>query len=211
MTQKPRIAVIGGSGKAGKYLVRELLNQGYFLKLLLRHPENFQDKNPNIEVVQGDARDYEAVRVLLEGCGAVVSALGQPAGQPPVFSQATQNVLRAMGEQGVKRYILVSGVAVDTPLDRKSTWAQTATDWMKANYPDTTADKQAECQLLAESDAAWTLVRSPWIQLTEVGDEVKASREDCPGEAVSASALARFLVAQLTSEEYLRQVPFVAN
>ncbi len=35
MKQKIKIAVLGGGGRTGKYLVTELLNQEYHIKLLL--------------------------------------------------------------------------------------------------------------------------------------------------------------------------------
>ncbi|GHB68083.1 NAD(P)-dependent oxidoreductase [Persicitalea jodogahamensis] len=211
MKQKPKVAVIGGTGKAGKYLVKELLRQNFPFKLLLRNPDNFSIETTLAELVAGDARNYEAVRTLLEDCQAVISTLGQPAGQPAIFSQATENVLRAMEGTITTRFIVITGAPVDAPGDRKGEWAQTATDWMKANYPETTNDKQVEYQKLTESQVAWTLVRLPWIELTEVEQDVKVSLEDCPGETVSASALARFLVAQLTDDTYVRQAPFVAT
>lgn len=40
MVKRTKIAVIGGGGRTGKYLVSQLLNQGFHVKLLLRNPEN---------------------------------------------------------------------------------------------------------------------------------------------------------------------------
>ena len=82
---------------------------------------------------------------------------------------------------------------------------------MKTHYPDTTADKQEEYALLAGSQARWTLVRLPRIELTNERSELSISLEDCPGEMVSAKSLAHFLVEQLTSDQYVGQAPFVAN
>ena len=76
-----KIAILGGTGKSGKYLVERLLDYGFQLKLLLRNPENFTIKNPLIELVSGDARDYESVKLLLKDCQAVISTLGQPKGE----------------------------------------------------------------------------------------------------------------------------------
>ncbi|MPR33496.1 NAD(P)-dependent oxidoreductase [Salmonirosea aquatica] len=211
MEQKIKIAVLGGTGKAGTYLVQELLRQGFPLRLLLRSPENFQINTPLIELVAGDARNYEDVRALTKDCQAVISALGQPVGEVSIFSQATRNVLQAMQEQQICRYILLTGLNVDTPLDQKNPSVQAATEWMKTNYPNTTADKQVEYQLLAESTVDWTLVRLPWIHLTDSAEDVNVSLEDCPGDGVSAGALARFVVDQLSKGTYVRKAPFVAN
>jgi uncharacterized protein YbjT (DUF2867 family) len=38
MEQFIKIAVIGGTGKAGKYLVKKLINRGFKIKVLLRNP-----------------------------------------------------------------------------------------------------------------------------------------------------------------------------
>ena len=75
MKQQIKIAVLGGGGRTGKYLVTRLLKQGYTLKLLLRHPEDFFLKYPSVEVMKGDAIDPEAIRSLLEGCHAVISTV----------------------------------------------------------------------------------------------------------------------------------------
>lgn len=211
MEQKIKIAILGGTGKAGSYLVQELLHQGFSLKLLLRNPENFLLNNPLIQVVQGDARTYESVQAVTAGCQAVISALGQPTGEAPIFSQATQNVLRAMQKWNITRYISLTGLNVDTPFDQKNPKVQAATDWMRTNYPKTTTDKQVEYELLTQSAVDWTLVRVPWIHLTNSTEDVIVSLADCPGEGVSAGALARFLVAQLDDTTYLGQAPSVAN
>jgi putative NADH-flavin reductase len=211
MQNNIKIAVIGGTGKSGKYLVQRLLSQAFHLMILVRNPERCQIKSPLIEIIQGDARNFEAVRSLIEGCQAVISTLGQPKGEGPIFSQATAHVIRSMNEYGIKRYILITGLNVDTAFDKKSAKTAFATEWMKNNYPLTTADKQREYELLSESDIDWTLVRLPLIELTEKKSEWKASLEDCPGEKISATDLADFLIGQLFDDGYIRKAPFIAN
>lgn len=211
MQKDKKIAVIGGTGKSGKYLVQRLLSQGLAFKMLVRNPSSVQIESPLVELIQGDARDYAAVHSLLEDCRAVISTLGQPKGETPIFSPATINVIRSMKEWGIKRYILTTGLNVDTPFDKKDAKTAGATEWMKANYPLTTADKQREMEVLLESDIDWTLVRLPLIELTDVMSEIKVSLENCPGEKISATALADFLIGQLAGEEYVGRAPFIAN
>jgi nucleoside-diphosphate-sugar epimerase len=206
-----KIAVIGGTGKSGKYLVKLLLSQGFHLKLLLRNPETFQIKSPLIEVVQGDARAYESVQLLAEGCQSILSMLGQPKGEPTIFSQATKNVIRAMKRFNIERYIVTTGLNVDTPFDRKGVKTKIATDWMKANYPVTTSDKQYEFEVLSGSDINWTLVRLPMIEQTDLRSKMIVNLEDCPGEKISAPDLAHFVVAQLSDNAYAGKAPFIAN
>lgn len=211
MEQIKKIAVIGGTGKSGKYLVEQLLKKGCHFKLLLRNPDNLKITSPLIEVVAGDVRDYKSVLALVDGCQAVISTLGQPKGEPTIFSQATKNVLRSMSECNIQRYILITGLSVDTPDDNKSSKAKFATEWMKTNYSETTADKQIEFSVLSESNIKWTLVRLPLIEQTEEKSEINVSLEDCPGDKISATNLALFLIEQLSTDKFVKNSPFIAN
>ena len=211
MTPHIKVAVIGGTGKAGKYIVKNLLTQGFSIKVLLRHPEKFQINNPLIEIVQGDARDLLAIRQLLKDCQALISAVGQPAGEPSVFSQVTRNIIQVMHEYKISRYLLITGLNVDTPFDQKGPKTKFGTDWMKANYPLTTADKQVEYETLVESDIDWTLVRLPMIEQTDAINEVEVDLEDCPGDQISATDLALFLIRQLTDQTYIKKAPFISS
>jgi putative NADH-flavin reductase len=206
-----KVAVIGGTGKSGKYLVKQLMNQGIGFKILLRNPENFSISSPLIEVVKGDARDYNSIHSLISGCQAVISTLGQPKGESSIFSQATRNVIQSMNEFDVKRYILTTGLNVDTEFDNKSPKTKFATEWMKTNYPETTSDKQEEYNILSQNKVDWTLVRLPLIEQTDLRNKTSVSLEDCPGDKISATDLAQFLIEQLSDEIFIRKSPFIAN
>ncbi|MFT3793172.1 NAD(P)-dependent oxidoreductase [Flavobacterium sp.] len=209
----PKIAVIGGTGKAGKYLVQELLAQGFPVKLLLRNPDRLPIEHPLIETLVGNANKYDDVKSLLQNCGAIISTLGlgQPHSEKNIFSTATGHILKAMEQLGIKRYIVITGLNVDTPFDHKGTHTQQGTDWMKMHFPETTADKQKEYELLSSSQLDWTLVRLPLIEQTLLRNETNVSLEDCPGEKISATDLAVFLIEQLQSGTYIRKSPFIAN
>lgn len=213
MQQYTKIAVIGGTGKAGKYLVNQLIQRGFHLKLLLRNPEKFSIKNPLIEVIKGDVKDYDTVLSLLKDSEAVISALGlgQPISETSIFSKATSNILQAMQVSDIQRYIVITGINVDTPFDKKSLKTQFATDWMYANYPNSTADKQKEYEILSASNIDWTLVRLPLIEQTDEVCDVQISLEDCVGDKISATNLANFLIEQLTDNQYVKQSPFISN
>lgn len=211
MKQTFKLAILGGSGKAGTYLVKTLIKQNYSIKLLLRTPETFKITGPSTEVVKGDARHYESIRSVVKGCQAVISTLGQPRGETSIFSQATRNVIDAMNEFNIKRYIVTTGLNVNTPFDKKSEKVRMATEWMEANYPKTTLDKQVEYEVLSQSDIDWTLVRLPLIQLTDDRSKIYPSLEDCLGDQISSSDLADFLIDQLSDTTFVRKAPFIAN
>lgn len=213
MKQDIKIAVIGGTGKSGQYLVRELINQGFTFKLLVRNPKNFQSDYPNVEVFIGDASDYDSIAKLVEGCHAIISTLGLgiPPSEPTLFSKATTNILQAMQECNVQRYIVTTGLNVNTPQDQKGPKATFATHWMYENFPVSTANKQLEYDLLTQSAVDWTLVRLPQIELVDEKPEITVSLEDCPGDKISATSLACFLIEQLNDQEFVKKSPFIVN
>ena len=105
MEQNIKIAIIGGTGKAGRFLVKELVNQGFKIKVLTRNPDKLDITHDQIEKINGDVTNYESVYSLLQGCTSVVSTLGQSKGNNPVFSVAAKNIVMAMNQLHIKRYI----------------------------------------------------------------------------------------------------------
>ncbi|WP_291147808.1 NAD(P)-dependent oxidoreductase [Flavobacterium sp. UBA7680] len=205
-----KVAVLGGGGRTGKYLVNQLLKEGFSLKLLLRNPENFEIQNPNIEIIQGDALDFESIKLLLKDCQAVVSTIGQRKDEPLVASAVTNNVLKAMNEYGIECYVLLAGLNIDTPFDKKSEKTIMATDWMKTNFPVIQEDRQKAYNLLVESDANWTQVRVPFIEFTDNSSDIAVNLEDCLGDKISAFDIAEFMVKEMTGSNYSRQSPFIS-
>lgn len=206
-----KVAVLGGGGRTGKYLVNQLLKEGFSIKLLLRHPEDFTIQNQNIEIIKGDAISSKSIQLLLEGCDTVVSTIGQRQGEPLVASSATTNILKTMNNFGIKRYILLAGLNIDTPFDKKSVKTTLATEWMKTNFPIIQEDRQKTYDLLVNSNVDWTLVRVPFIEFTAVNSEIIVDLEDCPGDKINAGDIANFIVEQIHDTKFVRKSPFITN
>jgi putative NADH-flavin reductase len=211
MDQRTTIAVLGGGGRTGKFLIPKLIDQGYRSKVLLRSPENFAFHHPLVEVVEGDATDPAVILELIKNSQAVVSTLGQRKNEPLVALTATHNILQAMIAHKIRRYILVAGINIDTPFDRKSMQTTSATEWMKANFPLIHEDRQKAYRALSESLLDWTLVRVPMIEFTETKESLMVNLEDCLGSKIAADAIADFLIQQLTDNRFFRQAPFIAT
>ena len=69
MEKIKKVAVIGGTGKSGKYLVKQLIHRQIPIKILVRNPDHFQlkdhlDESPFIEVVQGDLVGFQLDRAV---------------------------------------------------------------------------------------------------------------------------------------------------
>ena len=211
MEKYNKIAVIGGTGKAGKYLVNQLVSQGFQIKVLMRNPDKFKPDHPSVEKVTGNAINYESVLSLFQGCDAVISTLGQTKGESPVFNQSTRNIIQVMNSLNISRYIVITGLTIDTPYDKKGLRTRLLSKIMKLIFPVVIADKQKEYSILSESNLDWTIVRLPLIEQTDSKGTVKQSLTDCPGKKISATDLACFLIDQLADDQYIRKSPFIAN
>lgn len=205
-----KTAVLGGGGRTGTYIVNQLLKQGFSIKLLLRNLESFSIQNDQIEIIKGDALDLEAVQLLLQDCKAVISTVGHRKDEPLVAGLATKNILEVMNRYEIDRYILLAGLNIDTPFDKKGTKTQMASDWMKTNFPLIQEDRQKAYKLLEESTVSWTQVRVPFIEFTNSSSEIAISLEDCLGDKINAHDIAKFMIREMQESKYSRKSPFIS-
>jgi NADH dehydrogenase len=75
------VTVIGGSGFLGRYAVRALAKEGWRIRVAMRRPHLAPELRVmgdvgQIELVQANLRDQDAVRRALEGAEAVVNLVG---------------------------------------------------------------------------------------------------------------------------------------
>jgi putative NADH-flavin reductase len=206
-----KVALIGATGKVGKPLLNQLLNQGYQVKSLIRKPQSYPISHPSLEIVAGDIKDLETAIELVKGCDAVISVIGQLKDEPLISSLAASNLIQAMNREQISRYIFLTGLTLDMPGDQKSAANQQGSTWMKQTFPIVVADKEKAVELLQKSNIDWTIVRLPWIEETEEKKELLVDLQDCPGEKVSTTGLAAFLIEQLNDPTFIRKAPFVAS
>src|SRR5690349_2998072 len=108
------ILVFGASGKTGHELVQQGLLQGHSVTAFVRDPAKLTVKNDRLKVVKGDVKDPAAVASAMKNQDAVLSALGvsKPLKSDPVVIEGIRNIIRAMQQMNVKRFIYLSFMAV---------------------------------------------------------------------------------------------------
>lgn len=116
-----RVAVIGGTGFVGSYLVDELVRQGHHPVLLVRPGSESKVVHPErCELIKGDVKDADALRQTLKGCDAVIYTIGilREFKSKGVTFEALQyeGAARTMDlalAENVKRFLLMSANAVE--------------------------------------------------------------------------------------------------
>jgi putative NADH-flavin reductase len=104
-----RITVFGASGRTGRAIVEQGLEDGHEVVAFVRDASGFDASGERLEVHEGDARDSEAVADAIRGSDAVISvlALGR-AEDEPEHSDATRSVVEAAGNEGVRRIVVAA-------------------------------------------------------------------------------------------------------
>ncbi len=115
-----KVALVGGTGFVGSYLVDALLERGHMPRLLVREGSAGKVvQAERCEAVTGDAEDEGALRRLLEGCDAAIHLIGILREFPAkgVTFEGSQyespvRLMRLAQEAGIKRFLLMSANGV---------------------------------------------------------------------------------------------------
>lgn len=143
------VAIIGGTGFVGGYLVDALLDKGHAPALLVRPGSAHKARRAdNCRVVEGDLGSVRAIETLLEGCTAVIYNVGILREFPTqgISYEETQyagvvRTIEAAQKHGVTRILLMSSNGVE----------QARTGYQKTKY-------RAE-QAVKESGLRYTIFR----------------------------------------------------
>ena len=208
-----KVAIIGGSGKVGRFLIQRVSDAGYLMRILMRNPDKIKPIDKRMEIVQGNARDIASIRSLLQGCDTVLNALGQrkDKDEAPIFSTATSHVLAVMKELGIRRYILVRAFSIDAPGDHKDLRTRLISRLVRWVIPEIWADWQKELDVLLGTNVEWTMVRIPILVDEPSLGQVRVDLASPPGKKMSGWDVANFVVAQITEPTYVRKAPFIGN
>lgn len=96
-----KVAIIGGSGRAGRAISAELARRGHQVTAISRHPENAVEAE-GVTAVAGDVNEAAALVESLHGHDAVVSAV--------MFSDTDPaSLVGIVRTSGVPRYLVVGG------------------------------------------------------------------------------------------------------
>lgn len=213
---KGRLAILGGTGRTGRLLIDMALAAGYELRVLARDPSRLHRQDPRLTPVQGDARDPAALATLLEGVDAVLSGLGPVRGETGdkakvgVMTGAAQALAQAMPQAGVTRLVTLTGAGVHQPGDRPKPIDHVIRTALRLLQPDVLRDSVGHVEGLRASTLDWTVVRVPMLQ-DGPAQPVKVGMVGDIGPRVSRATTAAFMLAQLDSDQYLRQAPAISH
>jgi len=182
------VAILGGTGKTGKFGVKGALQRGHNVRILARNPDKvktiFNDlfgedegaaQFEKVTVVKGGVKDEKAIKELVTGADVVVSFLGMIDKNVWVVEPGIKQIMSAMKDSGsTGKLVCLSAMGV------RDSWYQTrASHWafgpltayviiplfLKNVYADMeAAEKLMEEEWGKEGGLTTTIVRAPVLK-----------------------------------------------
>lgn len=117
-----RILVAGATGYLGRYAVKALKEQGYWVRVLVRNPRSLRNPgrhlSPQIdryvdEIFQGEVTKPESIKGVCEGVDFVFTSVGitrqrDEMGYQDVDYQGNVNLLREAKASGIEKFMYIS-------------------------------------------------------------------------------------------------------
>jgi putative NADH-flavin reductase len=203
-----KIAIFGATGRTGQFLLEQGLTAGHEVAVLARDLSKVKTTDKRLRVVQGSAKEADAIAEVVRGADVVISAMGGGHGTLTTFAE---NVLAAMKHANVKRLVSLIGASVQRPGDPKSLGWRMLHLITRIVASKVLADGEAHAWLVAESEAAYTLVRPPRLADGPATGRIKhgLSLRVGPTSSISRADLATFMLQCAVENLYVREAPFV--
>lgn len=212
MTQ--RILLFGATGDTGSALLDQALHKGLRVRAAERDfPSGFRS-HERLETAEADLLD-PGLADLMDGVDHVISAVGLPRdprtliNPPPLYTEGTVNIVKAMRKAGVKRYVTISAAFVD-PEASVPLWFRAASAPLDRIFRQM-ADMERILRVC--DDLEWTAVRPGWLLNREFTGDFETSLDDLPPGTLRTrrADLASFMLDCALGEKHVHERPFIAR
>lgn len=220
--EKPTIAVLGATGRTGRWIVEEALQRGYFVQALVRDKSRLTIWHENLTIIEGTPESRKDLRATMKGCEAVLGALNisrkqewwlwsELTASSTFLSAVASKVVEVANEMNIKRCLVVT--AWGTAETKKDLPA--AFRWMidLTNIGVTYRDHERQDLIWEKSGLDWTIVRP--VGLTNSMEEKSIqillnSSTAKPAMIISRRMVALFMLDALEQGTYIHQMPIIS-
>jgi uncharacterized protein YbjT (DUF2867 family) len=191
--------------------VREAGAQGHSVVALVRSKTKATDL-ADAELVEGDARDEQALSRALENCSGVISSLGTPVSplrEVTLLSIATRALVTAMERRNVRRLVCITGLGAGDSCGHGGFLFDHL--FFPLLLRNVYADKDRQEEIVRASKLDWVLVRPVVLTDKPARGTVRAETDlsGIHGGTVARGDVAKFVVQQLTDDTWLRRAPVI--
>ncbi|NUP18462.1 MAG: SDR family NAD(P)-dependent oxidoreductase [Streptomyces sp.] len=210
------VTVFGATGGIGRHVVRQLLDEGHQVTVLVRSPAKLAITHPALTILTGSLSDRAAVEQAVTGADAVISALGPSMKRSVTGTPLTDGahiIVAATREQKVDRFIGLATPSLADPQD-KPHWKHKVLPVMaRLMFPNALIELRGMTEAVTDSDLDYTIARITNPTNKPATGHVRSGflGHDRVGSVMSREDIAAFLVSQLTDTRYRRAMPAISN
>jgi uncharacterized protein YbjT (DUF2867 family) len=202
-----KVLVLGATGGSGRLIVRDALAKGHSVVALVRSKASAD--LPGVDMIEGDARDEGTLLRALDGCDAVISALGTGMGfrKVDLLAVATRALVTAMTRKGVRRLVCISALGVGDSHGHGGFVFDRLFQPLLLSHAY--KDKDGQEAAIRASSLDWVVPRPARLTDDPARGSVRAVTDlaAVKGGKIARADVARFVVEQLTTDTWLRRTP----
>ncbi len=207
-----KLIIFGPTGSTGRQVVTQALQQGHDVTAFARSPEKLDQKHERLQVIKGDVLDFASVEHAIQGQDVVLCTLGlPPMDKSNLRANGTKNIIRAMEETGVKRFICQSSDGVGDSHDTLPFLMKylIVPFMLRRAF----ADHEIQENYIKESQLDWIIARP--VALTD-GEHTGSYQDGYAADnktvtfKISRADTADFMLKQLTDNNYLHRTPSIS-
>jgi putative NADH-flavin reductase len=207
-----KLIIFGATGGTGQEIVRQALENGHDVTVLVRAPAKLTIQHDRLKVIVGDIGDAAAVEKAVAGADAVISALGPTRDSAPMMlTHGSANLIAAMKRHNVRRLIWQTGAGVVDEGDAPSTIRNIIIGLMKIISPRVLADSINTFNNIKHSDLDWTIVRVPMLKNGPRQGNYSAGFTPPAPKPLARADAAEFMLKQIDDKTFLRQSPMLGR
>jgi putative NADH-flavin reductase len=204
-----KILILGATGATGQLIVRDATAGGHYVVALVRSKASAN--LPGAEVIEGDARDEGTLARALNGCDAVVSALGTGMGMRKVdlLTVATRALVAAMTRADVRRLVCISALGVGDSRNHGGFVFDRL--FQPLLLGPAYKDKERQEAAIRTSSLDWVIVRPAMLTNGAARGRIRATTDlaGVNGGKIARADVAQFVLEQLTTDTWLRRTPVI--
>ena len=203
-----QIAIIGASGATGSEVLQLALEANYKVTIVERNTNWVQPKE-NVSIVKGDVTDLDSLIQAFKNIDVVISCFGPANGRKAgsLMSIGATNIVRACEQNGVKRFVFMSGIlqATDSELTFLNRWG---VKFVRLFYKEAYKDKIIAEAFIKTSSLEWVIIRAVGLSKSEHTGKYKAGIKSkvSPFNPLSYSDFALALLNAVEDRQWTRQI-----
>ncbi len=206
-----KIAIFGASGKTGIEVIKQALEQGHDVTVMVRDPDRLPKFKKDINIFKGELSDNGRIELTLKGQDAVICTLGSRElyKNSGIRTIGTRSIIQAMEKLGISRLVVMSSMGIgeswkSLPLLTKVLF--------KLFMPAAREDHEAQELAVKSSALDWTIIRpsgltnNPNLSNYEYGKEIKPKTS-----RISRANVAELIIKVIDTNTYIHEAITISN